>query len=55
MHTQRAGWVEHPGEAIAVVPAIMGIASAFALGAGADAVAPPMLRAACEKALNQAT
>jgi hypothetical protein len=55
MHTQRAGWVEHPSEAIAVVPSTTDIASAFALGAGADAVASPMLRAACEKALNQAT
>jgi hypothetical protein len=34
---------------------MMGIASAFALGAKADAVAPPMLDATREKALNQAT
>jgi hypothetical protein len=33
----------------------MGIASAFALGARADALAPPILHAACEKALHQAT
>jgi hypothetical protein len=34
---------------------MMAIASGFALGAAADAVAPRMLRAACEKALNQVT
>ena len=35
----------HFAKPIAVVPGMMGIASAVALGARADAVAPPMLRA----------
>jgi hypothetical protein len=38
--------VEHFAKPIAVVPSMMGIASAFALGARADAVAPPISRAA---------
>jgi hypothetical protein len=41
---QHVGCVEHFARPIAVVPTMMAIVSAFALGADADAVAPPIAR-----------